>query len=1180
LVDPSRYTTGGTVQAGGGLYLTRKADDELLALCRKGSFAFVLTARQTGKSSLMTRTAERLIEEGSRIVLIDLNTLGTRLEAEQWYLGLLVEMERQLDLKTRVAAWWRQRAHLGITHRMSMFFEDVLLAEVKERMVLFVDEIDSTLSLDFTDDFFASIRSLYNARAQRPELRRLSFVLLGVATPGDLIKDPARTPFNLGHRVELTDFTFEEMRPLVVGLGLPEEQGGDVLRWVIEWTGGHPYLTQRLCHEFAQENPPPTREGVERMAARVFLGDKSFEDNNLQFVRDMLTKKERAPDVGEVLRTFRLVRRGYRVQDEEQSQVKSHLKLSGVVRREGDTLVLRNRLYRAIFSDHWIREHLPFSWRRLQRTVVSLTIVLVLLVPFTVFLWTRAGQAERDRRQAREERERARALSLTSGSRLEDTLAPTSLPRSVLLAAESVRRAPTPEGVGQLASVASLLRQPLMRLVHEGPEVAVALSPDGRTIATGSSDGNPGIWDIASGKQLARMPYGGPVNAIAFSPNGRLVATAGKDGYARIWDAASGKLLTRLEHQGQVIGLAFSPDGKAIATASRDRTARIWDAASGGHLVRMDHEDWVSAVMFSPDGKTIATASWDKTARIWDAVTGKSLARLAHDDLVHSVTFSPDGKLVATASKDGTARIWSAINGEPLVRLAHMDSVVAVAFSPDGRVVATASRDGAARVWDAASGRSLLHPLSHNGPLSAVMFSGDGRFIATASEDATARVWDAASGKLLARLAHEDWVSSVVFASDGKVLATAGWDKTVRVWSTASNLGLVRLAHPDSVLAVAFSPDGRAVATAGQDGTARVWDASDGTQLARVVHEGRVSAVTFSPDGKVVATASRDGTTRVCEVASGEPLVRLSHEGSVNAVAFSHDGKLIVTVGEDSTTIGMMDLESEGPGTVQVWDMASGRQLMRLVGHEGPVTAVAISRDDRLIATASKDKTIRVWDATRGLPLTRMVHEQAVMAVAFSPDGKAIATASDDHTARIWDVASGKQLARLIHEGPVNAVAFSPDGKVIATASSDKTVRVWDAATGSLRSRLMHEGPVHAVVFSPDGKAIATASHNRMAGVWDVATGKLLARLAHEGPVYAVAFSPDGKEIATASGDGTAFLVPWRPEGLLDAVCSRLDRNLTRDEWTRYLGEDEPYRRTCPNLPDGADVTSAAASRP
>ena len=188
----SIYTIGGTVQAGRGLYIERAADAELLALCRAGAFAYVLTARQMGKSSLMAETAARLADEGTRTVQIDLTLIGTALNAEQWYLGLATEVADQLGLATEPLAWWGDRVHLGPAQRLTAFLREVVLREVTAPIVVFVDEIDTTLSLDFTDDFYAAIRALYNARAQQPELARLAFVLIGVAIPGDLIKDSQR----------------------------------------------------------------------------------------------------------------------------------------------------------------------------------------------------------------------------------------------------------------------------------------------------------------------------------------------------------------------------------------------------------------------------------------------------------------------------------------------------------------------------------------------------------------------------------------------------------------------------------------------------------------------------------------------------------------------------------------------------------------------------------------------------------------------------------------------------------------------------------------------------------------------------------------------------------------------------------------------------------------------------
>ncbi|KAB8317049.1 hypothetical protein SD81_027135, partial [Tolypothrix campylonemoides VB511288] len=396
--NSSIYTVGGTVQANqNGVYIPRKADEELLALCREHKFAYILTSRQMGKSSLMVRTAEQLADEGIQTVVIDLTQVGVQVTAEQWYLGLLTIIEGTLMLDTDVVQWWQERSHLGFTQRLTSFFEDILLKEVTSPVVIFVDEIDTTLSLDFTDDFFAAIRYLYVARASDSEFHRLSFVLIGVATPGDLIRDPKRTPFNIGQRVDLTDFTFEEAKPLGEGLGLATHEVQQVLRWMLEWTGGHPYLSQRLCCIVSQESKKSwSKSDVDGLVSSTFLGAMSEQDNNLQFVRDMLTK--RAPDKEGVLSVYRQIRRGKSVLDEEQSIVKSHLKLSGVVRREQNVLKVRNRIYQQVFDFKWLNQHLPLNlrdwWERYKPLLPYLATALI----FSVAMSAMALYAN-DRRQ-------------------------------------------------------------------------------------------------------------------------------------------------------------------------------------------------------------------------------------------------------------------------------------------------------------------------------------------------------------------------------------------------------------------------------------------------------------------------------------------------------------------------------------------------------------------------------------------------------------------------------------------------------------------------------------------------------------------------------------------------------------------------------------------------------------
>jgi hypothetical protein len=425
--DAFQFVAGGAVQAGGGVYLERDADRELLRHCLDGDFTYILTSRQMGKSSLMYRAAERLADAGARPVIIDLTELGAQTTADQWYKGFLLLVQEQLGLQASASTWWDEHAEYAYANRLIRFLREVALVERPERLVLFVDEIDTTLRLDFTDDFFAAIRFLYQNRAMEPELQRISFVLIGVATPNDLIKDAARTPFNIGRRIELTDFTRQEASALAGHLAVPPGVFPDVIDWILRWTGGHPYLTMRVLRSVG-ESPPKawTADAMDGRLHELFLGTAGESDTNLQFVRDMLTKK--AFNREAVLATYAAIRGGGRVPDKEHDQIASWLKLSGIVRREDGLLRVRNPIYEKVFDQRWARVHrrLHINWRRRLAEAAAALVVIALLVtiPLAVYAFRQRDVANEQRRQAEQQRveaerqrdEASRQLLLTQDS--------------------------------------------------------------------------------------------------------------------------------------------------------------------------------------------------------------------------------------------------------------------------------------------------------------------------------------------------------------------------------------------------------------------------------------------------------------------------------------------------------------------------------------------------------------------------------------------------------------------------------------------------------------------------------------------------------------------------------------------------------------------------------------------
>ncbi|RCJ36871.1 hypothetical protein A6769_15380 [Nostoc punctiforme NIES-2108] len=589
----------------------------------------------------------------------------------------------------------------------------------------------------------------------------------------------------------------------------------------------------------------------------------------------------------------------------------------------------------------------------------------------------------------------------------------------------------------------------------------------------------------------------GGIFSVAFSPNGKLLATGDTNGEIRLYEVAnSQQLLTCKGHAGWVWSASFSPDGQVLASGSNDQTIKLWDTNNGQCIKTLEgHSGGVRSVTFSPDSQVLASGSDDQTVKLWNITTGKCLKTLQEVGCsVWSVAFNPKNYILASGNDDYTVRLWD-INSSSCIHTleGHTQRVYSVTFSPDGNTLASGSHDQTVKLWNLSTAKCFTTLQGHTDLVHSVTFSVDGNALVSCGDDQTVKVWDFATGECLKTLqGHRSRVWSLAICINQNICASSSDDQTVKLWNISTGRCIKTLqSFNNGIWSVVVSPDGKIIASGSYDQTVTLWDVTTGKCVKTLRgHTNRVTSVTFSADNHFIVSGSEDRTLRLWDLKAGKCLKILrGHTNRVTSVTFSANSHFIASGSDDQT--------------VMVWDVGTGQCLNTLREHSGRTWSVTFSPNSHILASGSHDRTVKLWDVHTGRCLqTLQGHTDWIYSVTFSADGSTLASGSGDQTIKLWDVSTGGCLRTLQgHTNSVYSVALSADGCILASGSGDQTVKLWDVDTGScLRTLSGHTRWIWSVGFSPDGQTVVSCSEDETIKVWDLETGECLKTLRSKSP--------------------------------------------------------------------------------
>ncbi|MFO7285961.1 MAG: AAA-like domain-containing protein [Gammaproteobacteria bacterium] len=1183
------FVVGGPVQPDRPCYVERSADAELARGIAEQRFCYVLAARSTGKTSLIARAIRDLRRAGQLAAVVDLSQIGVsgeRGDAARWYYGIAYRVLRELRLKVDLQGWWQEKSALTGELRLAEFFADVVLAHTSVPVTVFIDEIERTLSLPFARELFATIHACYARRVSEPEYARLNFVVLGVAAPDVLCSDPVVSPFIDGLAIEPKDFTLEQSMKLAAGFGADADDRRELMTRIHAWSGGQPYLTQRIARAVARKGG--RLDDVDRVVRELFLAPGAAEkDPYLNRIRHKLAQRGGAQRQALVL--LGKIARGMPVPDDPSSPGRELLRLAGVTVTGNDgRLHYRNRILRAVFDDGWIASVRPFDWR--GAAAVAALIALAVAVP----LWysqilprpyiRTLSVVTQDYAVAEDAYEKLRRLPGFAG--MADRLLAEAMARrsreassyAEMLAADQVLREVLEQApLADELQAEYWLRRASVAMHEERRDEALvmttraAVAGDGeakRLAAELVGDDYPrlvGTYRFAEAPAAWAVDFDAGELAVVDKANrAQRVPTRGHGPLA-----APSVRLTSMQHVPvqREIGVAEGGDAEGLRLRVNVRHDRPDDLlfsliAPSGSEARFGLDGPIA-----PDGRyelaadegPLAALAGERRAGAWRLAVVDRRSGAAGTLIDWSLSFAGSERAWRDAPERGLAIPDPVSTGQVDVVLGGNGRIAAVFPSRVGVV-------GALSIWDLADGR-LLHRLDLDGRPDLVAFDADGSRLIVQVGDVVS-LWNVESGERIGEIEAETaLLLRPALSVDGRFLAVvderANDPPRLRLVRTHDGAVIAQADAARSVTDWVVGPDARYAATIGPEPrVVTVQDPRLGKTIRELKHERDVRRLIAAPAGDLLLSVDDLGDVRAWRVrgaaSRGDESFRIGTTVDAESVSVSADGALVAfaarrgevivrAIAGDAEPIVLRPGPTATPAATALAPdgsalvtAADGRFRLWRVDLEpsaappdANLSALALDTSGGIVALGYREGHVRVRSASEvGRPEPRrdaidyIGHRGRVSALAIHAARGLIASGGSNGVVRLWDLATVSPSEHFMRHpaGPVRAIAISPNGRWVASAA-EYFARVFRTSDGELAGELTVNGTAQSVAFSHDSSRWAVGDSAGNVFVTIVGDAAPLGSVRAQGPVTAVAFSPDGAVFA--SGDERGHVELW-----------------------------------------------------